>query len=90
MAGSNKLKDLNLILKLLSDLTSDPPKNGGNILDQSSLLYVRFSDREPRKRQFDARNDISRNLKISDSIEDKVNDRKAKSSDSKGILDEQV
>ncbi|KAL8088089.1 hypothetical protein AgCh_038016 [Apium graveolens] len=52
--------------------------------------YGRPSDREPRKRQFDARNDISRNLRISDSIEDKVNDRKAKSSDSKGILDEQL
>lgn len=52
--------------------------------------YGKPSDREPRKRQFDARNDISRNLRISDSIEDKVNDRKAKSSDSKGNLDEQL
>lgn len=52
--------------------------------------YGKPSDREPKKRQFDARNDISRNLRISDSIEDKVKDRKAKSSDSKGILDEQL
>ncbi|KAK1389016.1 zinc finger CCCH domain-containing protein 13 [Heracleum sosnowskyi] len=52
--------------------------------------YGKPSDREPRKRQFDARNDISRNLRISDSIEERVNDRKAKSSDSKGILDEQL
>ncbi|XP_017258569.1 zinc finger CCCH domain-containing protein 13 isoform X2 [Daucus carota subsp. sativus] len=53
-------------------------------------LYGKSSDREHRRRQFDVRNDSGRNLRISDSIEDKANDRKVLSSNSKGNSDEQL
>lgn len=62
----------------------------GNIINHSSLHCVCLSDREHRRRQFDVRNDSGRNLRISDSIEDKANDRKVLSSNSKGNSDEQV